>query len=80
MTSSSSLPPFSRGAIGTQEIRFGEREMARREKLLTAVHELVVIEHGLREGLSLGSLSEIGGETEGFGDGQIRPDSEHGRL
>jgi len=32
-------------------------------------HQLPVIEHALREGLSLSALSQIGSETEGLHDG-----------
>ena len=41
-------------------------------------HQLPVIEHGLREGLSLSALSQIRGETEGLHDGQVSLYGEHG--
>ena len=37
-----------------------------------------MVEHRLREGLSLSALSQIGGETEGLHDGQVSLYGEHG--
>jgi hypothetical protein len=37
-----------------------------------------VIEHALGEGLSLSALSQIGSETEGLHDRQVRLHGEHG--
>lgn len=42
--------------------------------------DLPVIEHALRECLSTGVGSQIGGETERLVDGQISLDDEHGRT
>lgn len=54
--------------------------MCTARNILTAVHELPVVEHGLGEGLSLCLATKIGGETEGLGDGEVSLDGEHGRL
>ena len=49
-------------------------------KIHTAVHELPVVEHGLREGLATGRLTEVAVEAERLHDGQVSLDGEHGRA
>lgn len=45
---------------------------------LTAVHELVVIEHTLGEGLARGGGTEVTVEAERLSDGEVSLDREHG--
>lgn len=48
--------------------------------ILTSVHDLPVVEHGLREGLASGLRAQFGVETERLRNGQICLDGEHGRA
>ena len=49
-------------------------------RVLTAVHDLPVVEYGLREGLTLGRATKVTVEAERLHDGQVSLDGEHGRA
>ena len=46
----------------------------------TASHQLPVVEHTLRECLSLSMAPQVGGETERLHDREVGLDGEHGRA
>lgn len=75
LTNSSSLLPFSRGA--TENIISIAWIDNRSQRKLTAVHQVVVVEHTLGEGLTRGGGTKVTVEAEGLGDGQVSLDREH---
>ena len=75
LTNSSSLLPFSRGA--TENIISIASIDHTSERKLTAVHQVVVVEHTLGEGLTRGGGTKVTVEAEGLGDGQVSLDREH---
>ena len=76
LTNSSSLLPFSRGA--TENIISIEWIDNTSQRKLTAVHQVVVVEHTLGERLTRRRSTEITVEAEGLSDGQVGLDCEHG--
>ena len=79
LTSSSSLLPFSSGAVITHVRQRTRRNIAQRTKL-TAAHQLPVVYDGLRERLTTSLRTEVAVEAEGLHDRQVRLDREHGRA
>ena len=78
LTSSSSLLLFSSGAVAHKnQHQFAALPTARE---LTAVHQLPVVQDGLRERLSTSRRTEVAVESERLHDGQVRLDREHGRA
>ena len=49
-------------------------------RILTAVHDLPVVQYGLRERLATSLRTKLAVEAERLHDGQVRLDGEHGRA
>ena len=77
-TISSSLLPFSRGAKRNERVSSLKDTITKRDRRLTAVHLLPVVEHRLRERLSRRRSPQLAVEAERLHDGQVGLDGEHG--